>query len=185
MFWDEFDIIKPWLAHRAENFQKIFEYLDTFKRPVHIIETGCTRMKDNWEGDGQSTRLFDRYTLTDGYVESVDIDPKAVTLCKKLVSKHVQVHTGDSLEFLYSRKKLYDLVYLDSTDDPVHILKEFLAIQRGINQDTLMVVDDNFMKLTQEGEYLHWGKGMHLLQYANAIGKKPYFTGHQIGWVGL
>lgn len=188
-FWKYFNEIKPLLCHRAENFQKIFEYLDKVQGPVSIVETGCVRVKDNWEGDGQSTLLFDQYVSNHpvwGIVETVDLNPSATALCKELVSLNTHVHTGDSLQFLHSRHNIYDLVYLDSTDDPIHILKEFLAIQKHITSKTLVVVDDNFFKVMPNGKYqLAYGKGWQTAHYLESIGKQPYFVGHQMGWVGL
>jgi hypothetical protein len=64
-FWSWFDgIAGPQLAHRTEGFRKVFDYLDRFDRPVGIVETGCVRQQDNWEGDGQSTILFDKYAAS-------------------------------------------------------------------------------------------------------------------------
>src|SRR4029077_17609975 len=81
-FWNWFNPID--LGNRKTTFTKIFEYLDAFKRPVIIVETGCARnMHDteekNWRADGQSTILFDHYVQANGgRVYSVDIDPNHV-----------------------------------------------------------------------------------------------------------
>lgn len=64
-FWDFFNAeAGPRLARREETFRKMFKYLDELSQPVSIVETGCTRLKGNWAGDGQSTVLFDRYIST-------------------------------------------------------------------------------------------------------------------------
>ena len=81
-FWNWFDKhAYPKLAGRADTFRAMFEYLDTLKRPVDIVETGCVRRNitdDCWAGDGCSTLMFDRYIeYNDGSVHSVDIDRKA------------------------------------------------------------------------------------------------------------
>ena len=57
-----FDQIAPRLGVRKISFRKIFDYLDKLPDPIIIVETGCLRIKDNFEGDGQSTLLFDYYT---------------------------------------------------------------------------------------------------------------------------
>lgn len=58
-----FDEISPYLGVRQYSFSKIFNYLDKLPSPIIIVETGCLRKKDNFSGDGQSTLLFDKYTI--------------------------------------------------------------------------------------------------------------------------
>src|ERR1700751_3564209 len=102
-FWNYFDqIARPKLAQRADTFGKVFSYLDGFELPVTIVETGCVREKDSWEGDGQSTILFDRYAQfpPGSIVFSVDIDAAAAALCRSLVRPQVRIHTCDSVAFL-------------------------------------------------------------------------------------
>jgi hypothetical protein len=93
-FWTFFDNeASPKLALREKTFRKIFQYLDTCDGPISIIETGCARVEGNWEGDGQSTVLFDKYiTFRDPVSEchTVDINQKSVSICKKLVSDRVK-----------------------------------------------------------------------------------------------
>ena len=125
-FWNYFDqIARSKLARRADTFSKVFSYLDRFDRPVIIVETGCVRQKEAWEGDGQSTILFDKYAEfhPGSIVYSVDIDPAAAALCRSLVRPEVLIHTGDSVAFLRSladrpacEVKSIDLLYLDSYD---------------------------------------------------------------------
>jgi len=126
-FWDFFDNeASPKLALREKTFRRVFQYLDTFDGPISIIETGCARAENNWEGDGQSTILFDKYIgFRDKKSEchSVDISPKAVTLCQKLVSDRVKVHQDDSVHYLsvvaksfLEQKRIVNFVYLDSFD---------------------------------------------------------------------
>lgn len=211
-FWNYFNKeASPRLGFRADPFRKIFTYLDTLGRTVGIVETGCVRTKDSWEGDGQSTILFDRYISNSpgSVVYTVDVNPDATALCKGLVSDRVKVHTGDSVAFLktLARNKpsdlpTIDLLYLDSfdfdADNPLpsaaHHLKELLAILPAITPRTLVVVDDAYalcIGVKIGGEYhllvVHpiWGKAKLIADYASAIGVTPYFTGYQCGWIGL
>ena len=62
-FYKWFDGIAPKLDNREISFRKIFKYLDSQPNPIIIVETGCLRVKDNFL-DGQSTLLFDKYTLS-------------------------------------------------------------------------------------------------------------------------
>lgn len=159
-FYQFFDQIKDRLGVRQTSFSKIFEYLDKLEGPINIVETGCLRIKDNFNGDGQSTLLFDKYTLsreTGSKVYTVDIDPNATKTCKSVVSENVEINTGDSVKFLIElmkqfefEKKRVSLFYLDSYDvnwqsphqSAAHHLKELTAIINLISEDTLIVVDD-------------------------------------------
>ena len=50
------------LGKRRDTFQKIFEYLGSLnKKDVTILETGIARQENNWQGDGMSTLMFDKY----------------------------------------------------------------------------------------------------------------------------
>jgi hypothetical protein len=50
---------RPRLGKRADGFAAIFEALTAGPPRPLIIETGCLRIPGNWEGDGQSTFMFD------------------------------------------------------------------------------------------------------------------------------
>src|SRR5215469_7688791 len=201
-FWGWFnDEIKPRLNNRKDTFAQIFEYLDRFKRPVTIIETGCLRHDGNFEGDGQSTLLFDRYvTANGGHVFSVDINPEHTALARTKVSDHVTIHTGDSIAFLRelavaNRQLSPDFVYLDSLDfmeqDPfqtaLHCGNEFFAIRPVLRPDTLVVCDDTpstFIK----GVIPHteiFGKGMFVAYHARAVGADLLFNVWQTGWTQM
>jgi len=214
-FWEYFDkVAKPRLALRVSGFNAIFNYLDGFDRPVGIVETGCAREKDAWEGDGQSTILFDKYAQShlDSTVVSVDKDPATTAFCRSLVSGSTHIHTADSVAFLKSLTERLpselasiDLLYLDSMDlDPsfedtlpsaVHHLKELLAIVPRLRAETLVVVDDSPLQfvgvLTENGSVnlvrtpRIGGKGTLIADYASAIGAETFFTGYQCGWFGF
>ena len=64
-FYKWFNDISPKLDQRETSFKKIFKYLDALPTPIIIVETGCLREKNNFL-DGQSTLLFDKYTLARG-----------------------------------------------------------------------------------------------------------------------
>src|SRR5271166_3494022 len=160
-FWSWFDeVAAPKLAHRTESFRKIFTYLDRIDRAVGVVETGCVRQPDNWAGDGLSTILFDKYACSHpgSAVFSVDRDPRAVALCRSLVSDRLHIHCGDSVPYLKSLSdyppfglNAVGLLYLDSydvnLDDPlpsaIHHLKELVAIAPLLSSETLVVVDDS------------------------------------------
>ena len=107
-FSEWFNKISNDLGPRKKSFTSIFQYLDNLPDPIIIVETGCLRIKDNFEGDGQSTLLFDKYTQyrkNGAKVFTVDIDPKATKVCSEIVSKDVSIHTGDSVGYLNKLNK--------------------------------------------------------------------------------
>ncbi len=214
-FWDYFDrLARPNLGLRANAFSCAFTYLDRLDRPVGIVETGCVREKDAWEGDGQSTVLFDKYAQTHpgSVVLSVDSDPAATALCRSLVTSRTRIHTGDSIAFLQSLTEHpppelvhIDLLYLDSLDidmnfeDPLpsatHHLKELLTVMPLVRPETLVVVDDSPLEMigviAEDGSTnlirspRIGGKGKLIAEYASAIGVEPFFREYQCGWLGL
>ena len=159
-FYKWFEEIAKKLGEREISFRKIFKYLDVLPTPIIIIETGCLREKDNFM-DGQSTLLFDKYTLSRGNgskVYTVDINPKCTKICKEVVSENVEITTGESVGYLNSlssnflkKKTKVSLFYLDSFDvdwrypypSAAHHLQELTSINKILFKDTLVVVDDS------------------------------------------
>lgn len=215
-FWTWFDTqAAPRLALREISFRKAFTRLDAIRgdRPVVIVETGCTRTAGNWAGDGQSTVLFDYYVQQApsgslGY--SIDIDPAATAQCRALVSKAIDVRTGDSVSVLRqvaaelrAQARTIDLLYLDSYDvdwnhttpSAVHHLKELVSIIGCCRPDTLVMVDDSPSQARlvagDNGAYSLIspprveGKGGYVAEYAAQVGATLAFAHYQAAWTGL
>ena len=215
-FYKWFNNISSKLGPREISFKKIFKYLDSLPSPIIIIETGCLRKKDNFL-DGQSTLLFDKYTLSRGKnskVYTVDISPESTKICKEVVSKNVEITTSDSVRYLndlssnfLKNKTKVSMFYLDSFDvdwrypypSAAHHLKELVAINRVLDKETLVVVDDSpaVGNLTQnENEPDQpWkilsspsplptigGKGFLVHEYASHVGAKLVFSHYQAAW---
>lgn len=203
----------PRLARREKTFRQIFEFLDRIDRPVTIVETGCARVAGNWEGDGQSTVLFDKYIShrdAGSLVYSVDISEHSVAQARALVSSRVNLTREDSVKFLTqlverltSEGKTIDLLYLDSFDldwahwypSAIHHLKELCAAMRAITKETLVAVDDcpleaSFVPNDQNqidlvlGPFVG-GKGRLVADFATACGAKTQFASYQAGWTGF
>ena len=213
-FWRFFDReAAPRLGLRAPTFRKMFECLDRTDGAITIVETGCARQAGNWEGDGQSTVLFDRYvSARDAHSRcvTVDLSEAAVAACRTLVGPRVSVNHDDSVAFLgrfadeaKSAGRTIDFLYLDSFDldrthwypSAIHHLKELAAAIRCLRPGSLVVVDDCPLvadlvpaadgKFEFIGEPSIGGKGRLVAEYAAAVGARLEFSGYQAGWTGL
>lgn len=200
-FWGWFETeARPKLGARADTFTMVFEHLDKLNRPVTIVETGCARVAgelnvgENWAGDGCSTILFDKYVSDRGGIfNSVDIDQKATDLCRGLVNGHTTITTQDSIEFLKNFKQTPDLLYLDSLDfdlqnqfaSQLHHFKELEAILPLIAPETLVVVDDSPLVISESGNVEIIGKGALIAKYALEVDANLKFSNYQVGWVGM
>ena len=215
-FYKWFNSISSKLGSREISFKKIFSYLDKLPNPITIVETGCLRKKDNFL-DGQSTLLFDKYTLSRGEsskVYTVDINPKSTEVCREIVSKNVEITTDDSIRYLNKLTNIFlknktkvSIFYLDSFDvdwrypypSAAHHLKELTAINKVLNENTLVVVDDSPAtgNLTQSDNdpSQPWkilsspspmptigGKGFLVHEYASHVGANLVFSHYQAAW---
>ena len=213
-FYKWFENIAPKLDQREISFRKIFKYLDSMPDPIIIVETGCLRVKDNFL-DGQSTLLFDKYTLARGNqskVYTVDINPNSTDVCKKVVSNNVEIATDDSVGYLNTlcnrflkNKTKVSMFYLDSYDvdwrypypSAAHHLKELAAINRLLEKDTLVVVDDSpaagHLTKNDNDTNQPWkilkshaptigGKGFLVHEYAVHVRAKLVFAHYQVAW---
>lgn len=185
--------IYPRLAHRAEGFRIIARFLESLssETPV-IVETGTTRIADNWQGDGCATVIFDRFAqeIPSKFL-SVDINAAAIKVAKSLVSKKTTFIQGDSVEVLAGFGKLspqlIDLLYLDSYDvdwtnphpSALHHLKELNAVLPFISSKTMVVVDD---AANPDGRR---GKSLYIDQLLQSLGIKPIYSGYQVIYTNL
>lgn len=147
------------LGHRADGFSMacshVAKCLDKHSE-VQIIETGTARIADNWEGDGQSTLIWDvlaaKFTPRIS-VLSIDADPQSITTAFNQ-TKYVDYRGGDSLMVLrnipnYVLARTY-LVYLDSMDwheeinmdSAFHAMSELAVIYRMLPSGCMIMVDD-------------------------------------------
>ena len=190
-FWHYFATVAPRLGRREPTFQMLFEYLDKLEGPLLIVETGSVREPDNWEGDGQSTLLFDRYAQgrPGTHFATCDISPVTAAKCCALVSRHTEVKCGDSIPFLYGLNArdwtgysrcfyldAYDVDWRNPQPSAAHHLKELTALAPLLQPDSLVVVDDSPID--------RQGKGYLVKEYADAIGATTLFHDYQLGITG-
>ena len=216
-FQEWFKNISPKLGVREISFKKIIKFLDSQPTPIIIVETGCLRKEDNFL-DGQSTLIFDKYTLSRGNgskVYTVDISPKSTEICKKIVSDNVDIVTEDSVRYLNNLVKIFNekstkptMFFLDSFDvdwrypypSAAHHLKELTAIQKILDKNTLVVVDDapaiGHLERSEENFNKNWkvidsfsptigGKGFLVHEYACHVKAKVLFSNYQTAWIGF
>lgn len=173
---------------RSESFSLMINELTKKTSPL-IIETGCSRMANNFDGDGMSTLIFDSFIGEHGgECYSVDINKSHVEFAQQN-TKYVDIQTSDSVSYLYLlNKKLQrenrkvDLLYLDSFDFDVsnthpssfHHIKELIVIWPSLSDGTIITVDDNF----ENGK----GKGQYVREFLSNIGIEPVYSGYQIVW---
>lgn len=176
------------LAHRADTVAIALKYVLANKDPRHqitIIETGTTRKKDNWHGDGCMTLVaadfLTNFIPREGNtLLSVDIDQEAVDLANELLSdkeyprhgwgRRIEVQCQDSIAFLEELEEWnphIDLLILDSYDWTMedylgaqeHCLKEFIAAEPYLKRDSILLIDDVGLPYQGKGglliEYLH------------------------------
>ncbi len=153
-----------------------------------IIETGSAHDRNNWDGQGQSTLIWDWAVSQKCAIRalSLDITPNSIEVAKSQ-TKNVQYFLGDSVKTLNETddeiiSKTF-LLYLDSFDwspeanlhSAFHHLAELTTVWRALPSGCLIVVDD------RHGD----GKGKHWLVegFMQQIGNVPAFKNHQIGWI--
>lgn len=172
---------------RRPSFEIMLNHLSTRNNPL-IVETGCARQENNFDGDGMSTLIFDEYVATQsGKFFSVDISPENVNFSKsKVRSEKTSVICSDSVSWLHDQalswKDTIDLLYLDSYDfdmsnphpSSLHHILELVAIRPRIAEGTMICVDDNFGNI---------GKGGYVKQFMDQIGKPMVFNGYQWIWI--
>lgn len=185
-FVDLFDVeFLPKLGIRAPTFRAVMREAVS-KNVRYIQETGCVRKEGNWAGDGQSTLIWDRYSrYHDCHASTVDLDPEAIDLTKKLCPR-IGVVVGDSVAVLAEPGLSIDLLYLDSFDldmqNPgpaaMHCLFEFCAARPRLHSGSIVFIDDTPMTADGVG-----GKGMYVYEWFKHLGVQPFTWGYQIAWI--
>jgi hypothetical protein len=147
----------PRLEKRAATFRVLFgALLDARPEGAVIVETGCLRQAGNWQGDGQSTIMFDALCeATAATCISVDVDPASIACARSVCSGRVQLVANDSVTFFTVLRRLapalrIDLLYLDSFDldhanpmpSALHHMKELTAAMPLLPAGALVCVDD-------------------------------------------
>jgi hypothetical protein len=189
-FDEQFDrFFFPRLRARAEGFATIFRALPKQPEKLLTVESGCLRIPRNWDGDGQSTFMFDALARTrGGLFFSIDVNVESVETARRACSSSTNLILGDSVATLHALSALIgrpaNLLYLDSYDlDPqnpmpsaIHHAMELIAAQSLIGPGTIVCVDDYGVG-PQAG-----GKGLLLDLYFSTIRAEVLHSGYQKVW---
>lgn len=125
-----------------------------------MVETGTTRMRDDW-GAGMATLVFGDFCKQyNQHLFTVDIDPDALYVCQdvtKEFSTFITYVENDSVAFLQNFNQKIDFLYLDSMDCPeydaptstrliqsqIHQLTEMQTAIDKLADDPIILLDDN------------------------------------------
>ena len=189
-FDEQFDrFFSPRLRARADGFATIFRSLPKSTEKLLIVETGCLRIPRNWDGDGQSTFMFDALARSrGGFFFSIDVTVESIETARRACSSSTNLILGDSVASLHNLSALIsrpaNLLYLDSYDlDPqnpmpsaIHHAMELIAAHPLIGPGTIVCVDD-YSVGAQAG-----GKGLLLDLYFSTIRAEVLHSGYQKAW---
>ncbi len=184
---------QPWanaLSYRKSTFLLMLEHFEIAAELglTQIIETGTARSRGNWQGDGQSTLIWDWAIgeIANTKAISIDLNPQAVEVAQSQVSR-VEFLVGDSIQALSNLSdeivEKVGLLYLDSLDfdwssgqvSSQHHLRELVTVWDRLPSGCMIVVDDCHSPY----------QGKHVAIASFMAGKEipPAFAGYQMGWV--
>lgn len=175
------------LGKRRHTFYKMVDHLEKASDGL-IIETGTAWDEHNWEGQGQSTLIWDWACkeLNKHSVVSIDLQSAAKVLMSKKTEK-VEYITADSVTTLNEMSDSVinkcRLLYLDSfdwseeanLDSAFHHIAELACVWSRLPKGCLIVVDDRHANMA--------GKHFLVEAFMEKLGVKPYFSSYQIGWL--
>lgn len=173
-------------------FKALGLYRQRNDKPGIIIETGTTRMKDDW-GAGMATLVFgDFCSQFNHHLFTVDIDPNALYIAQEVTKEFETFITyveNDSVAFLKNFNRKIDLLYLDSMDCPeydaptstrliqsqTHQLLELEAAWDKLSDDPVILLDDN--------DFENGGKTRLSKVWLTERGFKEVMSGKQTIWI--
>lgn len=184
-FWQHF---RPRLGKRADGFAAIFDALLKPRRDLLILETGCMRIPGNWDGDGQSTFMFDALARDyHGLFFSIDITLESIDTARRACSSVTNLIHNNSVAALHALSRALpmtaSLLYFDSYDvdgdnpmpSAIHHAMELTAAASLVGPGTIVCVDDY-------GVGSGGGKGMLLDKFFSRVRALEVYRGYQKVW---
>jgi hypothetical protein len=178
-------------SHRFFTFQSALG-LFLQRGGTNIVETGTTRMADDW-GAGMSTYIFgDVAQHYDKRVWTCDILPEAMDVCKTVTkdySDKITYIVSDSLAFLHTFHEPIDLLYLDSMDCPIfdepetpllmasqaHQINELKEAYGKLSEKAVILLDDNW--------FANGGKTKLSIEHLRNLGWTCVLDSQQSVWI--
>lgn len=128
-------------------------YPDNPDAGLAILETGTIRVDSeaHRQGDGWSTEAFARDCLGrgEGSVTSIDLDvsvaDRVLTRLSPNLRSLVTLRQGHSIEWMAAMLEAgqkFDVILLDSDNDPLLILHEYMLAEKLLRRPGLILVDD-------------------------------------------
>lgn len=154
----------------------------TGKVALRVLEVGCARSThpDHEVGDGWSSLTLARDAQkTDGSLAGIDLDTRAAA---ELIGSHgltEEFFEGSSLDVLpelAAQGRTFDVIFLDSGNDPDLVLSEFILSLRLIVRPGLLLADDMDQK---DPEVV---KGVKLIPYLKDNGYAYRLTHRETPW---
>lgn len=122
--------------------------------------------------------MFSAFTdETNGYTYSVDADPHAVAVAKRMCPS-AKIEQADSVVLLSRFSTPIDLLYLDSEGGMVPIF-ELCAASRMLSTGSIVAVDD----MVNHGVHGRSGKGKVVADYMERIGAQLVVDDYQMIWL--
>jgi len=167
---------------RNKSFDLMLRHLSALKS-CRIVETGCIRAEEDWRGAGFGTYLLGAFAAAvRGRLDSVDANLAHCEFALKwtrVFGDAVNIHHGDSIDYLRRRSLPVDLLYLDSWDTYVpgyaeHGLREIQEAERSLGDQSMVVYDDTSFRAGK------WqGNGLLGVPWLIERGWSPVHVGHQ------
>jgi hypothetical protein len=128
---------------RRHTFAAFLTAIQRHKSPL-VLEAGCCRIADNYNGDGLSTVLLGRFLAAHGgRLFSCDVDPKATALARELCEGlPVTVFREDADVAFADSTAPAAGVYLDACDDPQETLAQAQAVLPRLAPNAAVLIDD-------------------------------------------
>jgi hypothetical protein len=180
----------PRLGKRREGFETMLAALQGREAPF-VVETGCVRKPGNWEGDGQSSVIFDALAEDrGGRFLSIDRSVRSLEVARRVCGPATTLVLNDSVAALADLASLgvrrIDLLYLDSFDlDPAdalpsaaHHAQELIAARPLLGRGSIVCVDDYRVRGAAAG-----GKGAIIDRYMQAARARVLHEGYQKAWI--
>lgn len=124
------------------------------------VETG--RIRSKRQNEGHSTRWLAESKNVD-ILYSIDHNPMTQLVCQEIIDKEyldkIRFVNADSEQALRTIEsiladKLINFLFLDSANDPVITVREFLAIRPALTSNCIIVIDDVYSEFGFKGELL-------------------------------